>query len=206
MPDIELIFFDVGGVLGTNGWDRHERAAGVQRFGLDATEFEDRHQDVIAWWEEGRLTLDEYLDHTVFYEQRPFTRLEFTEFVLAQSKPNTDTLDLVRAIHATDQFRLMTLNNESADLNRHRITTFGLADLFQAFCTSCYLGVRKPAPLLYERAFAIANADPARTLFIDDRKQNLTPATALGAHTILFTSADALRQQFITLNVLPHDS
>jgi putative hydrolase of the HAD superfamily len=88
---------------------------------------------------------------------------------------------------------MMTLNNESADLNNHRIQAFGLLPIFDAFVSSCWLGVRKPFRRFYNSALGIAQCEPAKSLFIDDRQQNLTPAKAMGMNVILFKSATQLR-------------
>ena len=93
MTDISHIFFDIGGVLGSNGWDREQRQCAIERFGLNAEDFQWRHEEVIAEWEEGRITLDEYLDIAVFYTERDFTRDEFRDFMCAQSVPDQDTID-----------------------------------------------------------------------------------------------------------------
>jgi putative hydrolase of the HAD superfamily len=89
----------------------------------------------------------------------------------------------------------MTLNNESEELNIHRIESFGISQIFEAFLSSCWLGVRKPIRRFYHRALGIAHAEPASSLFIDDRQQNLTPARALGMNVIHFTSAAQLRSE-----------
>ena len=44
MFPFDVILFDVGGVLLTNGWDTNERALAVEHFHLDAAAFEARHQ------------------------------------------------------------------------------------------------------------------------------------------------------------------
>jgi putative hydrolase of the HAD superfamily len=188
MADIELIFFDIGGVLGTNGWDHEQRAAAIAQFGLDKTEFEYRHRELIQPWEEGRITIDEYLDLTVFYTRRSFSRQTFSEFMFAQSHPFPEMIALARKLHHNGQYRLMTLNNESRELNHHRIHHFGLTEIFGTFLTSCYLSARKPMRAYYDRALGIAQAAADRAVFIDDREQNITPARALGLHTILHTS------------------
>jgi len=87
----------------------------------------------------------------------------------------------------------MTLNNEAEELNVHRIEAFGISQIFEAFLSSCWLGVRKPIRRFYHRALGIAHAEPASSLFIDDRQQNLTPARALGMNVIHFKSAAQLR-------------
>ncbi|MGH7651353.1 MAG: HAD-IA family hydrolase [Gemmatimonadaceae bacterium] len=193
MTEIRHIFFDVGGVLGTDGWDREERARATERFGLDAKEFQCRHEEIVSAWEEGRITIEEYLDNAVFYERRNFSRQEFVEFMYSQSIPDSDTVRIARELTAHQRYTLMTLNNESDELNRYRIRAFGISEIFEAFLSSCWLGVRKPMQRFYESAIGIAQADPQTSLFIDDRQQNLNPARNLGMKVVLFQSASQLR-------------
>ena len=199
---ITHVFFDVGGVLGTNGWDRHERAKAVDRFALDALEFERRHEDVVGTFEAGKMTLDEYLDDTVFCEERPFSRDEFKAFMRAQSRPFPDSIQVARELAEADRHVLMTLNNESAELNVHRLRSFGLVEIFTAFFSSCWVGSVKPSRRIYEVARDVSQADPERSVFIDDRAQNLTPAAALGMRTVLFKDAAQLRRDLAALGVV----
>jgi putative hydrolase of the HAD superfamily len=193
MTEIRHIFFDIGGVLGSNGWDREQRKRAVERFGLNAEDFQWRHEEVIAEWEEGRITIDEYLDIAVFYTARPFSREEFVGFMYSQSVPDQATISVARALSTDQRFTLMTLNNESKELNVHRIEAFGISQIFEAFLSSCWLGARKPMRRIYHSALGVAHAQPASSLLIDDRQQNLTPASSLGMNTILFKSATQLR-------------
>jgi putative hydrolase of the HAD superfamily len=190
---ISHIFFDIGGVLGSNGWDREQRARAVAEFHLDAQDFQCRHEEVIGTWEEGGITIEEYLDLTIFSEPRKFSREEFIEFMYSQSVANEEVVSIAQSLTRCEAYTLMTLNNESDELNRHRIAKFGISEIFEAFLSSCWLGVRKPTQKFYESALGIAQAAPERTLFIDDRQQNLTPARRLGMSVILFQSASQLR-------------
>jgi putative hydrolase of the HAD superfamily len=195
VSEIRHIFFDIGGVLGSNGWDRDERAKAIERFHLDSDDFQCRHEEVVGVWEEGRISIDEYLDFTVFHRRRDFTREEFIEFMYAQSEPDEDSVEIARELTAHARYTLMTLNNESDELNRYRIVKFGISEIFEAFLSSCWLGVRKPTQNFYERALGIAQADPKTSLFVDDREQNLAPAKKLGMDVIHFTSAAQLRSE-----------
>jgi putative hydrolase of the HAD superfamily len=190
---VEHIFFDIGGVLGSNGWDREQRARAIERFHLDADDFQARHEEVVGEWEEGRISLDEYLDFAIFHTRRGFTKAEFGEFVRAQSIPDEETIAIARSLTAHKRFTLMTLNNESEELNSYRIRAFGIAEIFEAFLSSCWLGVRKPTQRFYQHALGIAQAEPTRSLFIDDRAQNLRPASSLGMKVLQFKSATQLR-------------
>ena len=200
---ITHVFFDVGGVLGTNGWDREQRAAAARHFALEAGEMEEMHSDAVAMLELGRITLDEYLRTAVFYCPRPFTLEAFKAYMLAQSEPFPDTIALARALARTGRYRLMTINNESAELNQHRIERFGLRDSFIAFFSSCWVGVLKPARRIYEVALAMSQAEPAASVFIDDRERNLEPARLLGMRTVGFTDAVRLQQELAGMGVEP---
>jgi len=198
---ISHFFFDVGGVLGSGGWSGTHRELAAVRFGIDGAELERRHQLVASMWETGRISLDEYLGCTVFSQPRSFSREDFIAFMYSCSAPYDDHIAFAAALARTGRFRMMTLNNESEPLNVHRIRRFGLAPIFEAFFSSCWLGVAKPSRRIYELALALAQAEPASTVFIDDRPENVEPARALGLHAIRFTSLPELRTALAGLGV-----
>jgi putative hydrolase of the HAD superfamily len=199
---ITHVFFDVGGVLATNGWDQEMRAAAARKFGFDPAEYAERHEEAVGTLEEGRMSLDEYLRCTVFYRERPFTREEFRAYMFAQSAPYPASIALARALAASGQYRMMTLNNEAAELNVYRLRQLGLLEIFTAFFTSCWMGALKPSRRIYERALAMSQADPERTVFVDDRERNLEPARALGMHGVQFTDVPRLRADLAALGVV----
>jgi putative hydrolase of the HAD superfamily len=199
--DVELILFDIGGVLGTNAWDREQRQVAVDRFGLDADDFQYRHEETVGALESGHMTLDEYLDVTVFCAPRSFSPDEFKTFMFAQSVAWPDSIAVARELTRTGRLRMATLNNESEELNRHRIDLFGLHDVFPTFFTSCWLGTRKPSRHIYQQVLGMTQADPARTVFVDDRLQNLAPAASLGIRTVQFTDAQKLRADLSALGL-----
>jgi putative hydrolase of the HAD superfamily len=198
---ITHVFFDVGGVLGTNGWDREQRKAAAQHFSLDLEELEDRHDESVATLEQGRIGLDEYLKCAVFYQPRPFGLEEFKQYMHAQSAPFPETIELARELTRSGRYRMMTINNESAELNQYRLEHFGLRDIFVTFFSSCWLGVLKPALRIYQVALAMSQAEPEASVFIDDRERNLDPARMLGMRTIRYTDAPQLRQELASLGV-----
>lgn len=201
MTRIRHVFFDIGGVLATNGWDREQRKLAVERFGLDADEFQIRHEEMVGPLEQGQISLDEYLDITVCHETRSFTKEEFRDFVFSQSSPFPETIAIARAVAEGCTYWVMTMNNESEELNRHRIESFGLNEFFDAFLSSCWLGLRKPARRFYDRALGISEARPEESVLIDDRLQNLAPARAMGMNTIHYQSPAQLRRELRSLGV-----
>ncbi|HKY97326.1 MAG TPA: HAD family phosphatase [Gemmatimonadaceae bacterium] len=201
MTAIRHVFFDIGGVLATNGWDREQRKVAVEKFGLSEAEFQSRHEEMVGPLEQGQISLDEYLDIAVFYEPREFTREEFREFIFAQSQPYEGSIAIARAVAEGCRYWVMTMNNEGEDLNRHRICTFGLDEFCDAFLSSCWLGLRKPAQQFYRRALGISEARPNESVFIDDRPQNLAPAKALGIRTIHYQNPAQLASELRSLGV-----
>lgn len=201
MSNITAIFSDVGGVLATNGWDRAERKALAAEFKLDWDEFEDRHELIVTAFETGRLTLDQYLDRTIFYRQREFTREQIKTFMFEQSKPNEASLALMAQLHATGKYFLATLNNESRELNLHRIEKFALKKYFTVFFSSCFLGTKKPDEEIYVKALAISQRVPEECVFIDDRALNLDAPKKLGIKTIQFRDAVQLENDLRVLGV-----
>ena len=189
------LFFDVGGVILTNGWDTGARKAAAAAFGLDYPEFQTRHEMLKTAFETGRLDLEAYMKRAVFHRPREFTPDEFRAFMFDRSKVLGDTLEWVRTLAATGRHRLFTLNNESRELHEYRVRAFGLGDVFRAFLTSCYLGQAKPDEDIYLNALGIAGCDPADAIFIDDRSLNVEPAHALGLKAFLFEGLDSLRER-----------
>jgi putative hydrolase of the HAD superfamily len=201
MPDIEVLLFDVGGVLLTNAWDRDSRALACEKFNVDREDFEERHALISTDFETGKLTLDDYLQRTVFHQRRDFTKADFFSFMKQRSRPFDSSLALVGGVASSGRYLMATLNNESRELNDYRIETFGLREYFSIFFSSCYLGVRKPAEEIYLKALDITQCQPEQCVFIDDRQLNLECAALLGVHTILFDGAETLRSQLVQLGV-----
>jgi putative hydrolase of the HAD superfamily len=203
MFPFDVILFDIGGVLLTNGWDRQERKAVVEQFHLNGAELEARHIKAFEPWERGELTLDEYLDAVVFYEPRSFSREEFFAAICAQSKELPDgAMSILKELAASDKCVIGSLNNEARETHEVRVEKFGLRELLPFTFTSCYMGIRKPDPRIYQRALGVLGKQPERSLFIDDRLENVAAAAAAGMKAVRFTRADALCRDLRGLGVL----
>jgi putative hydrolase of the HAD superfamily len=198
---IKALFWDIGGVILTNGWDRAARRVATERFALDWEDFEDRHDLAFPAYETGQVTLEEYLRRTIFYRARKFTLEEFTAFVFDQSKLHGEGRSVLRSVAGTGRYFVAALNNEGREINQFRIEKFGLRDDFSAFFSSCYLGVRKPDAGIYRMAVEISEKKPEESVFIDDRALNLECAKRMGMHTIQFHDARQLRTELQGLGV-----
>lgn len=184
MAEISLLLWDVGGVLLSDGWDRASRERAAGRFGLDLPELEQRHAAVAREFESGQLTLEEYLQAVVFTEPRSFSPEDFIAFLHDESRPHPEAIALARRLRAGGRYVLATLNNESRELNRYRLQTFGLKDIFHAFFSSGETGRLKPDRGAYELALNLTQRDPEESLLLDDREENLQAAERLGLRTL----------------------
>ncbi len=202
MPDVTALFWDVGGVILSNGWDRPARAEAAKKFGLDWEELQDRHELASPAFETGKITLDIYLQRIVFYRKRAFTQAEFTAFIFAQSREFPESRAVLSNVAASGEYLLATLNNEPLELNERRIEKFDLKREFKAFFSSCYLGIRKPDEGIYRLALEVTQRRPEECLFIDDRALNLECAQQLGMRTIHFRNAAQLRQELTANGVI----
>lgn len=201
MSEIKALFWDVGGVLLTNAWDRSQREEVLERFKLDREEFADRHELVLSSFERGKITLEEYLDRTVFYRARPFTRDEFTNAMYALSQPNREALAFAKSLADTGKYLMGTINNESRELNAYRIEKFELRSIFGLFVSSCFVGLRKPEEGIYRLALDETQQVAEECCFIDDRPLNLEVAERLGMHTIEMDDVEQLRADLRKIGV-----
>ena len=194
--DIRTIFWDLGGVLLTNGWDIHQRTRVLGRLGVDLNAYEAVQEQANYYWERGLITAEDFFRQTVL---TPNAKLGLTFDVLwkqvcAESKVlNPACLDLLAELKQTGKYRLATLNNESRELNEYRLDAFKLRSLFDYFICSGYVHEMKPLPGIYRSAVDVSGFSPATALFIDDKAENCDAARSLGMHAIHFTSPDQLK-------------
>lgn len=195
MSKITTLFWDIGGVILTNGWDSRARREAAETFHLDWEEFQDRHDLSFPAFDSGNVSLNEYLDRTLFYRPRGFTREEFTAFMFAQSKEYPESRAVLEAAARTGKYFIGAVNNEPLELNEYRIEAFRLRRDFQVFFSSCYLHARKPEEMIFRIALEVTQRPAPECLFIDDRPLNLENPRRLGMNTIHYQSAAQLREE-----------
>jgi len=128
----------------------------------------------------GKLTLDEYLDTVVFNHTRDFTKEDFKTFMFAESVELPEMLHWFKEWKQHCGFRVISINNEAKELNDYRIKKFGLHQCFDAFISSCEVGMRKPDPGIFTLAMGIAQVSPEECIYFDDRLMLVQAAQKLG--------------------------
>jgi len=195
LAEITTLFWDIGGVILTNGWDRESREEAATAFHLDWEDFQDRHDLSFPAFDSGQITLNQYLDRTLFYRPRPFTREEFSAFMFAQSREFPDVRAILDKVTDSGKYFVGAINNEPLELNQYRIEAFQLRRNFLVFFSSCYVRSRKPEETIFRVALEVSQRPPEQCLFIDDRPLNLESPRRLGMNTIHHQNAEQLRSE-----------
>jgi putative hydrolase of the HAD superfamily len=200
---ITCVFLDIGGVLLTDGWDHRARKRAATTFGLKWSAMEERHREAFETYEEGRLTLEQYMDLVIFHEKRPFTRAQFRRFMFAQSKPYPRMIELMSQIKARHGLKIAVVSNEGRELNEHRIRQFKLDALADVFVSSSFVHCRKPDAAIFRLAQDIAQTPPERALYIEDNAMFVGIAEGLGIRSILHTDYATTRKKLASFGLWP---
>ncbi|MBJ6725267.1 HAD family hydrolase [Geomesophilobacter sediminis] len=195
MTAITTLFLDIGGVLLTNGWDRKARRSAAQKFVLDYEEMNERHHLTFDTYEAGKLSLEEYLDRVVFYEERSFSREQFRQFMFAQSQPIPEMIDLVVGLKPRYGLKVAAVHNEGRELNSHRIQSFNLGSFIDFFISSCFVHFRKPDADIFRVALDVAQVAPEQVMYIEDRPMFVDIARGLGINAILHLGVETTRRE-----------
>jgi len=198
---ITCLFLDIGDVLLTDGWDHHARKRAAATFGLRSAEMEERHHMTFETFEDGKLTLDEYLGLVVFYQKRPFSRAQFRRFMFAQSKTCPGMIELFAQIKVRHGLKIIALSNEARELNAYRIRTFKLNKLMDAFVSSCFVQIRKPDAAIFRLALDVAQTPIRQIVYIDNTPMFVQIAETLGIQSILHIDYDSTRAKLASLGL-----
>ena len=190
---ITTLFLDIGGVLLRQRLGPRIARKAAETFGLDYDEMDERHHLTFGTYEEGKLSLYEYLYQVVFYKERSFTRDEFTSFMFGQSKPFSEMIDFIRRLKSRYNLKIAAISNEGRELSIHRINTFELGTFIDIFVSSCFVHYRKPDVDIYRMALDIARVHPSKVVYIDDRAMFVEIAESLDIHGIHHTSFESTR-------------
>jgi len=200
-PITTCLFLDIGGVLLTDGWDHHARQRAVTHFQLDWIEMEERHRLLFATYEEGNLTLEDYLARVIFYQERAFTRTQFRDFMFAQSKPYPEMIDMITRLKVRHGLKIVVVSNEARELNAHRVETFKLGAFVDFFISSCFVHIRKPDADIFRLGLDIAQVPAARVVYIENTPMFVEIAEGLGIRSILHVDYRSTCAQLATLGL-----
>ncbi|MCA9875731.1 MAG: HAD-IA family hydrolase [Ardenticatenaceae bacterium] len=179
---ITALFLDIGGVLLSNGWDHNMRRHAADVYKLDYEELNERHHLTFDTYEEGKLSLDEYLRRVIFYTERPFTLDNFKQFMFAQSHSYPEMIRLIQSVKKNHHLKVAAVSNEGRELTEYRIRQFQLNNFIDFFIASSFVHIRKPDADIYRIALDIAQVPPEQVAYVEDRPMFVDVAASLGIH------------------------
>ncbi len=198
---ITTLFLDIGGVLLTNGWDNTSRKRAADKFGLDYDEMNERHHLTFDTYEEGKLSLDEYLGRVVFYQERSFSREDFKAFMYVQSQPFPEMIELMCGLKTRYGLQVAAVSNEGRELTVYRVQQFKLGTFIDFFVSSCFVHYRKPDADIYRIALDIAQVSPKQVVYIDDRPMFVEVAQGLDLQGILHKDRETTQQALAAMGL-----
>ena len=192
---IRNVIFDLGGVVFE--WDPD----GIIRAVFDDANVQARikaqvfaHPD---WAETDRGTLSE-ADAIVRWAARTGrTEAEMDALMRATEarlRVKADTIALMDELIARG-LTLFCLSNMPIERYDYLHRTHDFWDKFHGIVISGHIKMLKPAPEIYQHLLYTYKLDASECVFLDDMPDNIAAARALGIHGLVFTSADACRQQ-----------
>jgi epoxide hydrolase-like predicted phosphatase len=181
------LLVDYGGVLTSNLFDSFSSFCdleGLEPEAIGRRFREDRSaRELLIALETGKLPEEEF-------EQRFAAILgvdspDLIERLMAGSQPDEEMLAaVVRARAAGVRTGLVSNSWGTRRYDRAR-----LAELFDGVVISGEVGIRKPAPEIYELGAERIGVEPSACVFVDDLPFNLEPAAELGMETVHHTSS-----------------
>ncbi|HEY6951010.1 MAG TPA: HAD family phosphatase [Bacteroidota bacterium] len=200
-PARTTLFVDIGGVLLTNGWDHGMRKRAAETFRLDYDELNERHHLTFDTYEEGKLSLDEYLNRVVFYEKRTFSPGEFKTFMFQQSKPYPEMIEFIRSLKRQHSLKVVAVSNEGRELTTHRVEQFKLGSIIDSFVVSSFVHFRKPDADIYRIALDIAQVPASDVVYIEDRAMFVEVARTLGIMGVRHINQQSTRAALATFGL-----
>jgi 2-haloacid dehalogenase len=111
------------------------------------------------------------------------------------------SVEILAELRARD-VPLYALTNWSAETFPAARARFEFFHWFRGIVVSADVKLLKPDARIYEHFLETFAIDPAHAIYIDDRRNNVDAATALGMHGILFTDSAALRAELVRFGLL----
>ncbi len=197
---IEVVFFDVGGVLCADVID--EKLTDLAKnYGLPPGKLLDLKPGLRQQADLGQIDEDRFWRGILAeagLRARPDDLL-FEDYLVAVP----GALEL--AVRLGRRRRVAILSNDSAAMSRARRDMFGFDELFDPIVISSHVGLAKPDRRIYGLAAETADIACEKCLFIDNTRENTDAARAAGMQVILFQDSVQLEAELARLGLLEGD-
>ena len=199
----DAVLFDVGKVL--LDWD--PRHLYLDTFGGDTTATARFLAEVVplSWIMEmdagkpmAQAVAERIAAHPAHAERIAMYQADWEKTVRGAIPGSVEILAELRA----RKTRLFALTNFSVETWPLAVQRFDFLGWFETAVVSGEVGLAKPDPRIYSAAIERCRLAPERTVFVDDRLENVEAARAFGMHGLQFIDAGALRTDLAGLGLL----
>jgi len=197
----QIVFSDIGGVLGTNGWGSDLRAKVVSQFKLDEDVIDKRHHLMFDSYERGFLNFEQYLQYVFFHQPRSFELDEVRNLIYAGSVPWPDSINLFHRVKKANGLKLALISNEGQGITEYRMEKFGLPAIADFMVISHCVHMRKPDAQIWELALNLAQVKAGQAIYVDDREIFVQRAADLGFTAFQHVSVEQTKQNFEKLGL-----
>lgn len=130
---------------------------------------------------------------------RTFEASEVLEDWQSMLTNKNSTIDMMRRMKRSNMHLYYLSNTEKETLARLQERDFW--NYWDGGVASCDIGICKPDPRIYQSLLTYYQLDPATCLFVDDNKENIDQAAALGITGILYRNPRALYSTLLACGI-----
>ncbi|MCX5716060.1 MAG: HAD family phosphatase [Candidatus Omnitrophica bacterium] len=196
----DLIIFDLGNVI--LRFDHNISAAKItRRFGLKQKVVYDLffESEATLLHDEGKISSREFFTRITKQLGIKISFGEFKNYWCNIFSPNKGMIPLVKRLRKKYKVYLMSnINRLHFDFIKKN---FSVIKNFDGVILSYKVHALKPDPRIYKEAFRRAKTKPARTVYIDDRRDLIELSRPLGMNNILFINPGQLKRDLKKLSV-----
>lgn len=200
-PRFRVLYSDIGGVLGTNGWDTQIRHDVCVKFGVSPDEIDKRHQLMFDSYERGFMTFEQYLRWVFFSSPRPFTLDSLRDYAFSASVPWPQNIALFGNVKKANNLKFGLISNEGQGITEYRMNAFGLRDVADFIVVSHCVHMRKPDEQIWQLALDMAQMTAGQCIYVDDREMFVDVAATLGFTAFQHVDLDSTREKFQRLGL-----
>ncbi len=199
--NFRVLFSDIGGVLGTNGWDTGVREKICDHFGLDRSEIAAGHRLMFDSYERGYLSFEDYLQRVFFGRPREFSPSEVRELAYAQSVAWPENIAFFEKVKRLNGIKLGLISNEGQGITEHRVGKFRLREVADFMIISHFVHMRKPDPSIWRLGLDLVQVPASESIYVDDRPMFVQCAADLGFAAIHHVSLASTDEQLRSLGL-----
>lgn len=192
MKDIELILFDLGGVLIDIDYQATEKAfaqLGTTDFHENYTQFQQNH--LFDLFETGEISAQYFINKLLDTTRKGTSPNEvvhaWNEMILSFSEKKVELLEVlskkqrIALLSNTNELHLVEVKREWA-----KVSQVPFESLFEKVFLSHEIKQRKPHPETFVWVCEQLNVSPSKVLFIDDSPQHISGAKVAGLQTFYY--------------------